>query len=139
MIKNSLITTKASQDTDLPVKISKENADYFPEFNYTQFNGSVRSSQFSISFLLTAIISIFKSKSRNQEYNCLLAYYLQFQRFLKKLWRNNFWYILKIFLQISVLVSVSVPNTVFGTLLTDLSKKSYYICHEFVNHQMKCL
>ena len=33
----SLSTTKASQDTDIPVKILKENADYFAEFIYIQF------------------------------------------------------------------------------------------------------
>ena len=32
-----LSTTKASQDTDIPVKILKENADYFAEFIYIQF------------------------------------------------------------------------------------------------------
>ena len=33
-----LSTTKASQDTVLPVEILKENADYFAEFIYIQFN-----------------------------------------------------------------------------------------------------
>ena len=32
-----LSTTKASQDTDIPVKILKENADYFAEFICIQF------------------------------------------------------------------------------------------------------
>ena len=38
-----LSTTKASQDNDLPVKILKENADYFAEFICIQFNDSVNS------------------------------------------------------------------------------------------------
>ena len=41
-----LSTTKASQDTDLAVKILKENADYFAEFICIQFNNSVNSSKF---------------------------------------------------------------------------------------------
>ena len=45
-----LSTTKASQDNDLPVKILKENADYFAEFICIQFNDSVNSSKFPSSF-----------------------------------------------------------------------------------------
>ena len=45
-----LRTTKASQDTDLPVKILKENVDYFAEFICIQFNDSVNSSKFPFSF-----------------------------------------------------------------------------------------
>ena len=40
-----LSTTKASQDNDLPVKILKENADYFAEFICIQINNSVNSSK----------------------------------------------------------------------------------------------
>ena len=42
----SLSTPKASQDTDLPVKILKENADYFTGFICIHFNDSVNSSKF---------------------------------------------------------------------------------------------
>ena len=45
-----LSTTKASQDADLPVKILKENADYFAEFTCIQFNDSVNSSKLLSSF-----------------------------------------------------------------------------------------
>ena len=45
-----LSTTKASQDTDLPVNILKENADYFAEFICIQFNNSVNSSKLPSSF-----------------------------------------------------------------------------------------
>ena len=38
-----LSTTKASQVTVIPVKILKENADYFAEFICIQFNDSVNS------------------------------------------------------------------------------------------------
>ena len=47
----SLSTTKPSQDTDLPVKILKENADYFAEFICVRFNDSVNSSKFPDQYL----------------------------------------------------------------------------------------
>ena len=46
----SLSITKASQDTDVPLKILKENADYFAEFICIQFNKSISSSKFPSSF-----------------------------------------------------------------------------------------
>ena len=55
-----LSTTKASQDTNLPVKILKENADYFAEFICIQFNDSVNSSKFPSSFKCANITPIFK-------------------------------------------------------------------------------
>ena len=47
-----LSTIKASQDNDLPVKILKENTDYFAEFIcfIYLFNDSVNSSKFPSSF-----------------------------------------------------------------------------------------
>ena len=38
-----LSTTKASQDTDLPAKSLKENADYFAEFICIEFTDSINS------------------------------------------------------------------------------------------------
>ena len=55
-----LSTTKASQDTNLPVKILKENADYFAEFSCIKFNDSVNSSKFPSSFKCANITPIFK-------------------------------------------------------------------------------
>ena len=57
-----LSTTKASQDNDLPVKILKENADYFAEFICIQFNDSVNSSKFPSSFKCANISPIFKNE-----------------------------------------------------------------------------
>ena len=64
-----LSTTKASQDTDLPVKILKENADYFAEFICIQFNDSVNSSKFPFSFKRANITLVFKNESRNHKTN----------------------------------------------------------------------
>ena len=64
-----LSTTKASQDTDLPVKILKENAEFFAEFICIQFNDSVNSSKFPFSFKCANINPIFKNESRNHKTN----------------------------------------------------------------------
>ena len=64
-----LSTTKASQDNDLPVKILKENADYFAEFICIQFNDSVNSSKFPSSFKCANITPFFKNESRNHKTN----------------------------------------------------------------------
>ena len=64
-----LSTTKASQDTSLPVKILKENADYFAEFICIQFNDSVNSSKFPFSFKCANITLVFKNQSRNHKTN----------------------------------------------------------------------
>ena len=65
----SLSTTKAPEDTNLPVKILKENADYFAEFICIQFNDSVNSSKFPSSFKCANITPIFKNESRNHKTN----------------------------------------------------------------------
>ena len=59
-----LSSTKASQDTDLPVKTLKENADYFAEFTCIQFNDSVNFQ--NSHFLLNVPTSLLFSKM-NQE------------------------------------------------------------------------
>ena len=64
-----LITTKASQDNDLPVKILKDNADYFAEFICIQFNDSLNSSKFPFSFKCANITPIYKNESRNYKTN----------------------------------------------------------------------
>ena len=64
-----LSTTKAFQDTDLPVKILKENVDYFAGFNCIQFNDSVNSTKFPSSFKCANIIPNFKNESKNHKTN----------------------------------------------------------------------
>ena len=60
---------KASQDTDLPVKTLKENADYFAEVICIQFNDSANSSKFPSFFKCVNITPIFKNESRNHKTN----------------------------------------------------------------------
>ena len=65
----SLSATKASQDTDIPVKILKEDADYFVELICIQFNESISSSKFSSLFKCANMTPIFKNPSRNHKNN----------------------------------------------------------------------
>ena len=44
-----LETSKACQDTDIPTKITKENADIFADISYASFNDSVEKSNFPSS------------------------------------------------------------------------------------------
>ena len=46
----TLNNNKASQETHLPVRVVKENAEYFAEINCSQFNESINSSKFPLSF-----------------------------------------------------------------------------------------
>ena len=47
---------KAVQDSDIPVKVLRENADSFADYIYLQFNEAVDSSKFA-DFLKSADIS----------------------------------------------------------------------------------
>ena len=60
-IRRSLSNKKASQETDLPVRVVKENAEYFAEIICSQFNEPTNSSKFPLSFKLTNITLVFKN------------------------------------------------------------------------------
>ena len=53
------------QDTDIPVKILKGNAEYFAEYIFLQFNEAICASKFPASFKLANITTVFKQGSRN--------------------------------------------------------------------------
>ena len=67
-IKN-LEVSKSVQDSDIPVKILKENAEFFAEQICCQFKEGVFSSIFQVSFRLANITTIFKVDSKNQKDN----------------------------------------------------------------------
>ena len=68
-IIRSLSNNKASQETDLPVRVVKKNAEYFADIICSQFNESINSSKFSLSFKLANITLVFKNQSRNHKNN----------------------------------------------------------------------
>ena len=61
-----LNSNKAVQDTDIPVKILKENAEFFAEYIYLQFNEAIKSPKFPDFFKFAPA---FKQGSRNQKDN----------------------------------------------------------------------
>ena len=68
-IIRSLSKNKASQEADMPVRVVKENAEYFAEIICSQFNESINSSKFPLSFKLANITPVFKNESRNHKNN----------------------------------------------------------------------
>ena len=68
----NLDTTKACQDTDIPTKILKENADIFSDFLIAYYNASVvKSSKFPSILTLADIIAIFKKGDKECKNNYL--------------------------------------------------------------------
>ena len=65
----NLEISKAIQDSDIPVKILKENAELFAEQICCQFNEAIYSSIFPASFKSANITPVFKVGSRNQKDN----------------------------------------------------------------------
>ena len=62
-------TSKACQDTDIPTKIIKENADIFADILLASFNDSVEKSNFPSSLYNTNITPAFKRGDRNSKDN----------------------------------------------------------------------
>ena len=64
-----LSLNKSVQDTDIPVKILKENVNYFGEHICLKFNETICSSKFPTSFKFANVTPVFKQGSRNQKDN----------------------------------------------------------------------
>ena len=147
-----LSTTKASQDTDIPVKILKESADYFAEFICIQFNDSVNSSKFPLFFKCANITPILKYESRNHKTNYRPVSILpivskifekimsnQLSTYFKKIlskfqcgFRKGFSSQHCLFLIFEKWKHAVGNKKVFGALLTDLSKAFDCICHDLL-------
>ena len=65
-IIEKLNLNKAVQDSDIPVKILKENGDLIADYIYLQFNEAVDSSKFPDFFKSEDIAPEFKQGSRNK-------------------------------------------------------------------------
>ena len=70
VVKNTVLkeirklkSNKVVQDTDIPVKILKENAKFFAEYIYLQYNEAIRSSNFPHCFKFANIAAAFKQGS----------------------------------------------------------------------------
>ena len=140
------------QDTDIPVKILKENAEYFAEYICLQFNEAICAAKFPASFRLANITPVFKQGSRNQKENYRSISILPiiskiFEKLICRQLSNHFDNILSKFqcgfrkgyspqhcllLMIDKWKKAVDNNKVFGALLTDLSKAFDCICHDLL-------
>ena len=143
---------KTVQDTDIPVKILKENAEYFAEYICLQCNEVICASKFPASFKLANITPDFKQGSRNQKENYRPISILPiiskiFEKLICRQLSNSFDNIHSKFqcafrkgysLQHCLLLMIDKwkktvdNNKVFGTLLTDLSKAFDCLCHDLL-------
>ena len=143
---------KSEQDTDIPVKILKENADYFAEHICLQFNETICSSKFPPSFKFSNVTPVFKQGSRNQKDNYRPISILPiiskiFEKLICRQLSNHFDNILSkfhcgfrksyspqhcLFLLIDKWNKTNDNNKVFGALLTDLSKAFGCVCHDLL-------
>ena len=64
-----LETSKACQDTDIPTKIVKENADIFANVLVSNFNDSIEKSNFPSILKNATITPVFKKSDRNSKDN----------------------------------------------------------------------
>ena len=64
-----LSSKKADHETDIPVKILEENADFFAERICRQINEAIYSSKFPATFKFVNVTPVFKKGNRNQKDN----------------------------------------------------------------------
>ena len=139
---------KTVQDSDIPVKILKENANFF----YLQFNEAVDSSKFADFFKSADISAAFKQGSRNKKENYRPISILPliskiFEKIICRQLSNHFDNILSKFqcgfrkgsspkhcllLMIDKWKKAVDNHEVFGAVLTDLSKAFGCICHDLL-------
>ena len=144
--------SKAVQDSDIPVKILKENSDFFAEYIYLQFNEAVDSSKFADFFKYADITAGFKQGLRNQANNYRPISILPviskiFEKIICGQLSNHFDNILSKFqcgfrkgyspqhcllLMIDKWKKAVDNHKVFGAVLTDLSKAFDCICYDLL-------
>ena len=80
----NLDASKACQDSDIPSRIIKENADIFTDILHSSFNNSIYQSEFPSILKLANITPVFKKGGRNSKENySQSAYFLTSQKSLK--------------------------------------------------------
>ena len=68
-IVNTLDTAKASQQSDIPTKILKQNSDYFTEYFYENINQYISKSIFPSDLKFADVTLVYKKKSKNSKDN----------------------------------------------------------------------
>ena len=152
MIRSRNLHKKATQDSDIPVKVLKENADFFAEYFYIFFNEAIESSKFPSSLKQANITPVFKKGSRNQKENYrpvsilpiiskifekILSkqLYIYFENILSKFqcgFRKGFSTQHCLLLMIEKWKEAVDKDQSFGALLTDLSKAFDCLSHDLL-------
>ena len=65
----TLDTVKASQQSDIPTKILKQNSEYFAEYFYENINKFISKSIFPSDLKLADVTPVYKKKSKNSKDN----------------------------------------------------------------------
>ena len=137
------------------VRIAKENAEYFAEIICSQFNESINSSKFPLSFKLANKTPVFKNESRNHKNNYRPVSILPliskvFETIMSKQLSIYFEEILSnsqcgfrkgfstqhcLLLMLEKWKRAVDNNKVFGALLTDLSKAFDCISHDYLQNR----
>ena len=68
-IVNTLDTAKASQQSDIPTKILKQNSDYFAQYFYENINQCISKSISPSDLKLADVTPVYKKKSKNSKGN----------------------------------------------------------------------
>ena len=64
-----LETSRTVQDTDVPMEILKNSANFFVEQICLQFNNAISATKFPTSFKFTNVTLVYKTGYRNQKEN----------------------------------------------------------------------
>ena len=65
----NLDASKSCQDTDVPTKVIKEDADIFSNFIHPAINASINKNEFPSFLKLADVIPVFKKGSKNSKHN----------------------------------------------------------------------
>ena len=148
----NLDVSKACQDSDIPSKIIKENADIFTDFLFSSFNNSINNSEFPSVLKLANVIPVFKKGDKNSKENyrpvsilsniskiferCIFRQISNFMdTFLSKYqcgFRKGYSTQYCLLAMLEKWKSAVDKQKYFGALLTDLSKAFDCISHELL-------
>ena len=95
-IKN-LKANKATQNTDIPTKLIKENSDIFADFIFENLNDSISHSVFPSALKLANITPVHKKDSKSKKDHCSSVSYKIYLKYMKGFSLNKFQNILNNF------------------------------------------
>ena len=94
---SNLDTAKASQESDIPTKILKQNSDYFAEYFCWNINQCISKSIFPPELKLADVTPVYKKKPKNSKYNYRSLSYPAYLKFMKDAFMIEFRFSLILF------------------------------------------